>query len=83
MILSVVAVLTMFVGNLGAILQTNIKRLMAYSSISHVGYILIAIIAGNSLGSASLLFYMLTYTFMIFGTFGIIILMGREGDENL
>lgn len=83
MILSVVAVLTMFVGNLGAILQTNIKRLMAYSSISHVGYILIAIIAGNSLGSASLLFYMLTYTFMIFGTFGIIILMGREGEENL
>lgn len=82
-ILSVVAIITMFVGNLGAILQTNIKRLMAYSSISHVGYILIAIIAKDSLGSASLLFYMLTYAFMIFGTFGIIILMGREGEENL
>ena len=82
-ILSVVAVITMFVGNLGAILQTNIKRLMAYSSVSHVGYILIAIIAMNSLGSASLLFYMLVYAFMIFGVFGIIILMGREGNENL
>ncbi len=82
-ILSVVAVLTMFVGNLGAILQTNIKRLMAYSSVSHVGYILIAIIAKNSLGSSSPIFYMLVYAFMIFGTFGIIILMGREGNENL
>ena len=82
-ILSVVAVLTMFVGNLGAILQTNIKRLMAYSSVSHVGYILIAIIAKNSLGSSSLIFYMLVYAFMIFGTFGIIVLMGREGNENL
>ena len=63
--------------------QTNIKRLMAYSSISHVGYILIAIIAKNSLGLSSLIFYILAYAFMIFGTFGIIILMGREGDENL
>ena len=82
-ILSVVAVITMFVGNLGAILQTNIKRLMAYSSISHVGYILIAIIAKNTLGLSSLIFYILAYAFMIFGTFGIIILMGREDNENL
>ena len=82
-ILSVVAVLSMFIGNLGAILQTNIKRLLAYSSVSHVGYILIAIIAKNSLGSASLMFYMLSYAFMIFGAFGIVILLGREGNENL
>lgn len=78
-----ISVLTMFVGNLGAIMQTNIKRLLAYSSISHVGYILIAILAKDSLGSASLLFYMLAYTFVIFGAFGIIIIMGRKGDENL
>ncbi|MCZ6513107.1 MAG: NADH-quinone oxidoreductase subunit N [Nitrospinae bacterium] len=83
MILSIVAVITMFVGNLGAIVQTNIKRLLAYSSISHAGYILIAIIARNSLGSSALVFYMLTYTFMIFGAFGIVILVGREGKENL
>jgi len=83
MILSIVAVITMFVGNLGAIVQTNIKRLLAYSSISHVGYILIAIIARNSLSSSALIFYMLVYAFMIFGAFGVVILIGREGKENL
>jgi NADH-quinone oxidoreductase subunit N len=83
MILSIVAVISMFVGNLGAIVQTNIKRLLAYSSVSHVGYILIAIIAKNSLGGASLLFYMLSYAFMIFGAFGVVIMLGREGEENL
>jgi len=82
-ILCVVAVISMFVGNLGAIMQTNIKRLLAFSSVSHVGYILIAIIAKNSLGSASLLFYMLSYAFMIFGAFGVVILLGRKGNENL
>ena len=81
--LSIVAVLSMFIGNLGAIMQTNIKRLLAFSSVSHVGYILIAVIAKNTLGSASLLFYMLSYAFMIFGIFGIVILLGREGNENL
>ena len=83
LLLSILAVLSMFIGNLGAILQTNIKRLLAYSSVSHVGYILIAVIAKNSIGSSSLLFYMLAYAFMIFGAFGIVILMGREGEENL
>jgi NADH-quinone oxidoreductase subunit N len=81
--LVVVAVASMTLGNLGAIVQTNIKRLIAYSSISHVGYILMAVIAKNSLASSSLLFYMLTYTFMIFGVFGIIIILGKKGDENL
>ncbi|TDJ50144.1 MAG: NADH-quinone oxidoreductase subunit N [Nitrospina sp.] len=83
MILSIIAVITMFVGNLGAIVQTNIKRLLAYSSISHAGYLLIAIIARNSLGGSALVFYMLVYAFMIFGAFGIVILIGREGRENL
>lgn len=82
-LLVTVSILTMFFGNLGAIMQTNIKRLLAYSSISHVGYILIAVLAKNTLGGASLLFYMLTYAFMIFGVFGIIIILGRKGDENL
>jgi len=83
MVLIVVAVLTMVVGNLGAIMQTNVKRLLAFSSVSHVGYILMAVIAKNSIATASLLFYMLAYAFMIFGVFGIIIMMGREGEENL
>ena len=82
-LLSTVAVLSMFFGNLGAIMQTNIKRMLAFSSISHSGYILMAVIAKNSLGSSSLLFYMLTYTFMTFGIFGIIIILGRKGEENL
>ena len=83
MLLSIVAVVTMFVGNLGAIMQTNIKRLLAYSSISHAGYILIAIIAKGSLATSALLFYMLAYTFMTFGAFSIVILIGRKGKENL
>ncbi len=83
MALMVVAVLSMFIGNLGAIMQTNIKRLLAYSSISHAGYLLIAIIARNSLGASSLLFYMLTYLFTTFGVFGIVIILGRKGNENL
>jgi len=81
--LAVIAIASMTLGNLGAIVQTNIKRLLAYSSISHVGYILLAVIAKNSLASSSLLFYMLTYAFMIFGVFGIIIILGKKGDENL
>ena len=81
-LLSSVAVLSMFFGNLGAIMQTNIKRMLAFSSISHAGYILMAVISKNSLGSSSLLFYMLSYTFMTFGIFGIIIILGRKGEEN-
>ena len=83
MLLSIIAVLSMFVGNLGAIMQTNIKRMLAFSSISHAGYILMAVIAKDSLGSSSLLFYMLSYTFMTFGVFGIVIILGRKGEENL
>jgi NADH-quinone oxidoreductase subunit N len=64
-------------------MQTNIKRMLAFSSISHAGYILIAVIAKNSLGASSLLFYMLAYAFTTFGIFGIIILLGRKGEENL
>jgi NADH-quinone oxidoreductase subunit N len=82
-LLSIIAVITMFVGNLGAIMQTNIKRLLAYSSISHAGYILIAIIAKGSLATSALIFYMLSYTFMTFGAFSIVILLGRAGKENL
>ena len=82
-LLSIIAVLSMIVGNLGAIMQTNIKRMLAFSSVSHAGYILMAVIAKSSLGSSSMLFYMLTYAFMTFGVFGIIIILGRKGEENL
>ena len=83
LLISIIAVLSMTIGNLGAIMQTNIKRLLAYSSVSHVGYILIALVAKNSMSTASLLFYMLSYAFVIFGAFGIVIILGRRGNENL
>jgi len=83
MILWVLAVLTMTVGNIVAIAQTNIKRMLAYSSIAHAGYVLIAIIAGNGLGTASMLFYMLAYVFMNLGAFAVVIVLGRKGEENL
>ena len=82
-LLCVVAVLSMFVGNLGAIMQTNIKRMLAFSSISHAGYLLIAVIAKSSLAGSALLFYLLAYAFTTFGAFGIVILLGRKGQENL
>ncbi len=81
-ILWVLAVLTMTVGNLVAIAQTNIKRMLAYSSIAHAGYALIGIIVGGSSGTASLLFYMLAYSFMNLGAFSIIIVLGKKGEEN-
>ncbi|MEC7641240.1 MAG: NADH-quinone oxidoreductase subunit N [Nitrospinota bacterium] len=83
LLISIVAVLSMTIGNLGAIMQTNIKRLLAYSSVSHVGYILIALVAKNSMSFASLFFYMLSYAFVIFGAFGVVIILGREENENL
>ncbi len=82
-ILWVLAVLTMTVGNVVAIAQTNIKRMLAYSSIAHAGYALIAIVAANSLGTASMLFYMLAYIFMNLGAFAVVIVLGRKGEENL
>ena len=82
-LLCVVAVLSMFLGNLGAIMQTNIKRMLAFSSISHAGYLLIAVIAKSSLAGSALWFYLLAYSFTTFGAFGIVILLGRKGQENL
>ncbi|MBS1259463.1 MAG: NAD(P)H-quinone oxidoreductase subunit 2 [Candidatus Scalindua arabica] len=81
-ILWVLAALTMTVGNLVAIAQTNIKRMLAYSSIAHAGYALMAIIAGGDFGPASLVFYMLAYTFMNLGAFAVVIVLGRKGEEN-
>ena len=89
LIVSVLAVLTMTVGNLTALAQTNLKRMLAYSSIAHVGYILIALVA--SVGGhadrafSAIMFYMLAYTFMNIGAFGILVFMKREAivNENL
>lgn len=82
-ILWVLAVLTMTVGNVVAIYQTNIKRMLAYSSIAHAGYALVGIVAANEIGMSGILFYMLAYTFMNIGAFGILVLAGKKGEENL
>jgi NADH-quinone oxidoreductase subunit N len=81
-IMWLLAVATMTVGNLVAISQSNIKRMLAYSSIAHAGYILVAFTAGNDLGTSSILFYLLAYAFMNIGAFTIVILLGKKGEEN-
>ena len=74
------AVLSLLVGSLFAIVQTNVKRMLAYSSISHAGFILVAVEAASAEGTSAALFYLLAYTFMVVGSFGIVTIMGRGGD---
>ncbi len=81
-IMWVIALATMTIGNIVAISQTNIKRLLAYSSIAHAGYILVAFVAGNSLGISGILFYLMAYAFMNLGAFTCVILLGKKGQEN-
>jgi len=78
-LLVVIAVLSMTVGNLAAITQTNVKRLLAYSSISHAGYILLGLIAGNETGIQGVLVYVLVYTFMNLGAFLVVVALRRKG----
>ena len=75
-----ISVLSMILGALAAISQTNMKRLMAYSSIGHVGYALIGLAAGNRAGVTSVLVYMTIYLFMNIGTFACILAMRRQGS---
>jgi len=77
-LLGIVAALTIAVGNWAAITQENSKRLLAYSSISNAGYLLLAVIANNSYGNIGLVIYLLVYTFMNMGAFGIIISLRRR-----
>jgi NADH-quinone oxidoreductase subunit N len=82
--LSVIAVLTLTVGNLAAINQTNIKRLLAYSSVSHAGFMLLGLIAGNRTGLRGIWVYILVYTFMNLGALLVVVAMRREniiGEE--
>jgi len=81
MMIWVLAVLSMTFGNVVAIAQRNLKRMLAYSSIAHVGYMLVGVVAGGGLGSGSVLFYLLVYTFTTAGAFGVILLLERDGRE--
>jgi len=81
-ILIVLAVLSMGLGNVVAIAQTNIKRMLAYSTISHVGFILLGFIAATTAGYRAALYYTLTYVVMALGSFGMILLLARKGFES-
>ena len=81
MILSILAVLSMVMGNVIAISQTNIKRLLAYSTIAHVGYLFLGLIAGTDSGFAGSMFYIISYVIMNMCAFGMIILLGRSDLE--
>jgi NADH-quinone oxidoreductase subunit N len=78
-LLGIVAALTIVVGNWAAITQENSKRLLAYSSISNAGYLLLAVIANNTYGNIGLVIYLLVYTLMNMGAFGIVISLRRHG----
>jgi NADH-quinone oxidoreductase subunit N len=79
--LIILAVLSMATGNIIAISQTNIKRMLAYSTIAHIGFLLLGIISGSQSGYAGSMFYVLTYALMSMGAFGMVILLGRKGYE--
>ena len=79
--LIILAVLSMAVGNLAAIAQTNLKRMLAYSTISHMGFMLLGILAGTQNGYSSAMFYVLVYALMSLGGFGMILLLSRTGFE--
>ncbi len=79
--LIILAVLSIIAGNVIAIAQTNIKRMLAYSTISHVGFLLLGIIAGTSSGYSAAMFYVIAYTLMSLAGFGMIILLSRNGFE--
>ncbi len=76
------AILSMVVGAALAIVQSNVKRMLAYSSISHAGFMLMALQASSSQGTAAIAFYVAVYTFMVAGSFGVATIVGRKGDGH-
>jgi NADH-quinone oxidoreductase subunit N len=82
-VLALISAATMIVGNVLAISQQNLKRMLAYSSIAHAGYMLAGIASGNHLGQTGVLYYLTVYVFMNVGAFGTIALMEEREDKNL
>ncbi|HEX5228881.1 MAG TPA: NADH-quinone oxidoreductase subunit N [Bryobacteraceae bacterium] len=75
------ALLTMIVGNFAALMQTNIKRMLAYSSIAHAGYVMVAIAAHNQIGIAAAMFYLAAYALMNIGAFAVVTHFSRQGEK--
>ncbi len=82
-VLGIIAVASMFLGNLLALLQRNIKRLLAYSSIAHLGYILVAFLAGGERAIEAVAYYLVVYFITTLGAFGIISVLSEKGEEQL
>jgi NADH-quinone oxidoreductase subunit N len=80
---AVLALLTMVVGNLGALAQSNLKRMLAYSSVAHAGYLLTALVAAPGGGTEAVLFYLVAYAVVNLGGFGALAALAREGREPL
>src|SRR5690606_32304825 len=80
-ILAIIAFASMAIGAFGAITQTNIKRLLAYSSIGHIGYMLVGLATGTPEGIKGVLIYFALYLFMSVGTFGFVLFMRRAGEQ--
>src|SRR5262245_56319330 len=84
LLFEVLAIATMTIGNLAALTQSNLKRMLAYSSIAHAGYLLIGVVAGTPRGIDAIVIYLLVYAFMQLGAFAIIVMMRRKdlvGDD--
>ncbi|WP_447980149.1 NADH-quinone oxidoreductase subunit N [Candidatus Nitrospira bockiana] len=81
LLLSAIAVLSMFAGNLLALLQPNVKRLLAYSSIAHLGYLLVALLAAGPLAVEAVTFYLVVYVIMSLGAFGVVTFLSIPGDD--
>ena len=79
----VCALFTMIVGNFAALTQTNIKRLLAYSSIAHAGYVLVAVTAHYRDGTQAAMFYLASYAFMNIGAFAVVTHFARQGERYL
>jgi NADH-quinone oxidoreductase subunit N len=77
------AILTMLVGNLVALVQRNIKRMLAYSSIAQAGYVLVGVVAGTALGASAFLFFLAAYTLATLGAFAVIVALGDAGETHL
>lgn len=82
-ILAMLSIASMLYGSIVALVQDDLKRMLAYSSIAHAGYMIIGLVSGVSSGSAGIIFYLFAYTFMNLGAFGIISIIEGENDANL
>jgi NADH-quinone oxidoreductase subunit N len=79
--LAIMAVLSLAIGNLAAIMQTNIKRMLAYSTISHMGFLLLGILSGTFAGYSAAMFYAIAYVLMSLGSFGLVVYLSQNGHE--